>query len=79
MTKEQIYLAADKSYATCLVCSVNPTKICSCCDTSICDKHSIALVGHYCPLCYAIELVHQRHRITNVVQQVLAIRVMELK
>ena len=69
MTKEQIYAATDKTYASCLICSVNPTLSCECGDR-VCDIHAKRILGEWhCPFCYAIQLVHQRERILEVVKK----------
>jgi hypothetical protein len=72
ISAEEVYAAADPSYANCMVCSVNPTGRCSICDDRICKDHTKSLLGPRCPLCYAIDLVWQRRRIIDLVRRVTA-------
>jgi len=71
MTADEVYAAADKTYANCLICSVNPTRRCDICDDRMCDQHTYRVMDKRCPLCYAIELVHQRKRIIAVFREMI--------
>ena len=68
-----VYSVADKTYANCLPCLVNPERSCEICNDTTCLEHAVhvSLYGKVCPLCLAIMIVHGRNQLTRTLRLAL--------